>query len=302
MQIDGRASWRAIALALDAPERTVTRRGTALLSDGTVRVSGLAPRGDSLVVRVRCTPGSSRLTARALAAREDTTFAYLVTGSTDCVAEVIAPPDTRAQFLLEALPTIPGVVSMTTAPVLRYLRTVHEWRPNLLTEAEQDRLGAITPPPIPPRQLDRPTTTPRDRAIIKALHDNGRCTYEELGRLVGVSEPTARRRVEALRRDGQVYIRSVVDARALGYSTSVMLWIRTPPAQVDATAAALVESPYVRYAAALMGNDQIVAELALPSLQGVYDVITSAPWSEFATALDTCLVIQAVKTSGVVVA
>jgi DNA-binding Lrp family transcriptional regulator len=39
LQVNGRLSWRAIGRALDVPERTVTRRGQAMLDNGTVRVS-----------------------------------------------------------------------------------------------------------------------------------------------------------------------------------------------------------------------------------------------------------------------
>ena len=40
LQVNGRqASWRAIARCLDTPERTVTRRGQAMLDTGVVKVS-----------------------------------------------------------------------------------------------------------------------------------------------------------------------------------------------------------------------------------------------------------------------
>ena len=39
LQVNGRALWRAIARCLDAPERTVTRRGQAMLDSGVVKVS-----------------------------------------------------------------------------------------------------------------------------------------------------------------------------------------------------------------------------------------------------------------------
>ncbi|MFC9256255.1 AsnC family transcriptional regulator [Amycolatopsis thailandensis] len=57
-QVDGRASWRRIAEVLDAPERTVARRGARLLENGIVTVIAVTPYGVPMLVRVKAAPVS----------------------------------------------------------------------------------------------------------------------------------------------------------------------------------------------------------------------------------------------------
>ncbi|GHF05730.1 hypothetical protein GCM10014715_72290 [Streptomyces spiralis] len=87
LQINGRASWRAIAQALRLGERTVARRGARLLESGTVRVTGLENFAETVVIRVHCAPGLAPQTAAALAERDDVVFSSTVTGTADVVAE-----------------------------------------------------------------------------------------------------------------------------------------------------------------------------------------------------------------------
>ncbi|WP_204367137.1 Lrp/AsnC family transcriptional regulator [Nocardiopsis salina] len=89
LQVDGRASWRSIAAVLAEPERTVARRGSAMLASGAVAVVGILPHADAAVLRVSCSPGTARTATESLAQRSDCTFAYMTTGATDCVAELM---------------------------------------------------------------------------------------------------------------------------------------------------------------------------------------------------------------------
>lgn len=56
--------------------------------------------------------------------------------------------------------------------------------------------------------------------------------------------------------------------------------------------------PYVRYAAGTAGEYQVVANIAAPDESVLYDYITTAPWVADAAALETNMVVQAVKRSG----
>ncbi|MGW2517881.1 AsnC family protein [Streptomyces sp. NPDC001617] len=94
-------------------------------------------------------------------------------------------------------------------------------------------LGDGTPANAP-EPLDGPPELSRsDRLLVHVLAEDGRCTYDELARVSGVSEATARRRLGALRREGRVRIRAVIEP---------VLWVRAAPAAVAAVTAGLVES------------------------------------------------------------
>ncbi|MFB7716104.1 Lrp/AsnC family transcriptional regulator [Nocardia sp. NPDC056100] len=299
LQIDGRAAWSRIAAVLGEPERTVARHGNRLLESGAVTVTALAPRGDSVLVRIRCAPGTAGVCGRTLAHRPDAIFSYVLTGSVDCVAEIICLPEQVADLVLQELPGIAGLVESNTLPVLRYFRTVHEWRPALLTAAEVEALTEqppITPEPtgVGGQRLGR-----EERLMLRALAEDGRRTYDEIARIAGVSEPTARRRVEALRRTGAVHIRAVVAPAALGLGVEALLWIRTQPGTVELVGQLLLKSPYVRYAAVIMGDHQIVADVAVPDKLSLYQLLTSAEWVAHVDSVETSMVIDVLKTSGV---
>ncbi|GAA0483871.1 Lrp/AsnC family transcriptional regulator [Streptomyces olivaceiscleroticus] len=313
LQIDGRASWRRIAAALGEPERTVARRGLHLLDSGQVTVTGLVARGETAIVRLGCPPGTARDAALAMARRADTIFSYVLSGSPDCVAEVQCPPGRLAALMLDEAPPVPGLLAQHVSPVLRYFRTVHDWHPGILGEAEVAALsrfpvrpgGAGAPArfqdggPARPEAAGGPAEElgPEERRIVEALAEDGRRTHEELAALAGVSEATARRRVEALTRTGAVSIRAAVEPALLGLPVEALLWIRTRPDAVEAVGRLLTESPLVRYAAVVMGEHQLLVDVTQPSMTALHAFLTEEPWVRHVEAVSSHLVVAAMKRS-----
>ena len=302
LQIDGRASWHRIADALRAPERTVTRRGNRLLDSGLVKVGAVVFRGRNAVIGVCCAPGQARVAASALARRPDTIFTHVLAGSPDCIAELSCLRERLSSLVLDELPGIPGMVSTSTQPVLRHIRTIREWHPGLLTDDEVSALGDAYRPQAASLFAEGEDLPRQERLLAQALADDGRCTYDELARFAGMSEATARRRLDALRREGRIRIRAVVDPALLGLPVEAMLWVRTKPVHVDAVAAALQESPYVRYASFITGERQILVNVALPSDEALHDFITQASWLERVESVETSMILNSLKRGGVLAA
>lgn len=299
LQVDGRASWRRIAEVLGEPERTVARRGVRLLESNAVVVTGLAARGEAVLVRMRSSPGTTRVGATALAQRPDTTFVYTVTGAVDCIAEVICPAPRLSALVLDELSSTPGVTSIATYPVVRYYRTVHEWQPGLLDDTEAAQLRVLADP-TPPASVEDPESVGREeRLILRALSEDGRRPYEELARIAGMSEPTTRRRLDWLRREGLVLIRAVVEPELLDLPVEALLWVRTSPTRVDEVGEALLSSPMVRYAAAVMGEHQLVIDVTAPDKLALHRFVTQSPWVRQAHSVEASLVVTSLKRSGV---
>ncbi|KOG16980.1 Lrp/AsnC family transcriptional regulator [Streptomyces viridochromogenes] len=311
LQIDGRASWHRIATALGEPERTVVRRGTRLLDSGLVRIGAMAVRGRSTVVGVRCAPGRARVVATALARRPDCVFAHVLTGTWDCVAEVQCPRDRLAGLVMDELPGLPGVVRTLTLPVLRHVRTIREWHAGLLTETEIAALADGTPAPPAPAATTPPAPADllppfdgvgelsrADRLLVNALAEDGRCTYDELARVSGVSEATARRRLGVLRREGRVRVRAVIEPLLLGLPVEAVLWVRAVPAEVDAVTAALAESPHVRYVSFVTGERQLLVLTAFPHEAALHEFVTRSSWLREAVSVDVSMVLGSLKRGG----
>jgi DNA-binding Lrp family transcriptional regulator len=297
LQVDGRASWRAIAQALEQSERTVARRGARLLESGLVRVTGLENFAETAVVRLGCAPGRARETAAALAAREDVVFSCTVVGTADCVAELQCPAERLEALVFDELPRLPGVASHAVAPVRHYYRTAREWRPGLLSAAQQQ---ALAPAPEPVQGPTPPETeqSPDEVAIMRALARNGRLTHEELGTIAGVSKATARRRVESLTATARVAIRAVVEPSALGFPVETLLWVRTRPGGLGGTAERLLREPLVRYAAALVGDFDLLVNTTHASRHDLHRFLGEGAWLDEVEQVSSSLVLASYKRGG----
>ncbi|MCG7203690.1 Lrp/AsnC family transcriptional regulator [Streptomyces arenae] len=298
LQVDGRAGWSTVARVLGESERTVARRGRRLLAERLVTVAALVATGETVVVRFDCSPDTVVTAARAVALRPDSIFTYLLSGAGDCVAELQCPADRLAALTLDDLPRLPGLTARAVTPVLRYHRTVRGWQPGILTPDEvaglhrfpdRDDLSASAPEAV----LD-----PDERKIVAALAADGRRPYEELAALAGMSEATARRRVEALLQAGVISIRASVDPALLGLPVEALLWLRTRPDAIERIGTLAARDPLVRYAAVVTGEHQLLVHVTQPSRAALLDCLGNADWMREATAAETQLVIRALKRSG----
>jgi hypothetical protein len=157
------------------------RRGLQLLESGAVAVVGVRPKPAAVLVEMRCTPGTVRAAAQALAQRADTTFVYPTTGTGDCVAEILTEPAHMGDVLSDELPSTIGLRDSTSYPVLRYFRTIRGRRPAILSadraEAFLSGRSADEGSLEAPQELGR-----QDKELIDALCTDGRMSFEALGR------------------------------------------------------------------------------------------------------------------------
>jgi len=80
-----------------------------------------------------------------------------------------------------------------------------------------------------------------DRALIEALRANGRASYAELGRVVGLSGPSVTDRVQRLEQSGVITgYHAAVDPAALGLTVAALVGVHlSDTAEEDAVTAAL---------------------------------------------------------------
>lgn len=305
LQVNGRASWREIAALLGEQERTVARRGNRLIASGAVHVVALEHErigtGDPLILRLRCDPTLSPSVGRSLAELPECLWVYSTAGSNEVVAELFCRPERLSKFLFETVAPLPGVTSMSTHPVLHYFRTVDQWQPGLVDRPEIGAIAYSTDVPSPESSGPQIQLDPIDRILVESLKEDGRRTHEELAVLAGISQATASRRVEALRDSSLISIRAVVDPALLGYSVEALLWIKTRPDQIAQVGAELAAVPEVRYAAAIGGSDQIIAQLTVPSRSELYARVTAEKgWTTRVSSIETALLFDVHKRSNII--
>lgn len=299
LQIDGRASWRTIAQALNESVRTVGRRGNALFDTGVVRITALPGVVQSFVVTVHTAPDQIDPLARQLADRPDTVFVYTLSNLGSLVCEVLVGPGSDIGSVAAEIAAVPSVERCTVSPVLQYFRTVASWRPGILNAAETAALERVEG--TGERDVTDVVLNTSDQAIVDALVANGRTPYDVLGAAAGVSEATARRRVDALVNCGAVGIRAVVDPAAIGLPIESMVWIDVSSDQAVEVGTALARSPLVRYAALLLGQSAIVADVAANDRQALAQLLAEPPWRATGARVRVELVLTAYKRSGLAI-
>lgn len=297
LHIDGRASWLRIAQALGVNERTVARRGNALLDSGAVKVVAISVPALGHVVAIRCGHGQARMTSRALSHHEVSHWTHVTTGDYDVVAEITAETKQEYSFLLEDLPAVAGIRDIRTYPVLEYLRLARWWNLGVLSPAERRLMKQDTPSSTQEYVGTTENLPARDLALAQALRQDGRMSYEELGRRIGVSDVTAKRRVDALRREGMIAIRAVIDPEALGLNAEALIWLEVPPRHTSEVAEGIRRSEHIKYASRIAGPWAFILKCHLRDRTHVDGVLPDEPWVEHITRANISFALRTDKRS-----
>jgi Lrp/AsnC family transcriptional regulator for asnA, asnC and gidA len=98
------------------------------------------------------------------------------------------------------------------------------------------------------------------KLIIEQLQKDGRKSYAEIGKVVGLSEAAVRQRVQKLNESGVLQIVAVTDPLKLGFSRQAMIGIRCVGDSMQ-VADAIAKIPSVDYVVLTAGSFDIMAEV-----------------------------------------
>jgi len=99
-----------------------------------------------------------------------------------------------------------------------------------------------------------------DRSIIESLQRDGRRSYSQIAKEVGLSEGAVRRRVQQLRDSGVIQIVAVTDPLQLGFTRQALVGIRVE-GDVRQVAQKIVPFPEVDYVVMCAGSFDLLVEL-----------------------------------------
>jgi Lrp/AsnC family transcriptional regulator for asnA, asnC and gidA len=106
------------------------------------------------------------------------------------------------------------------------------------------------------QDLDR-----RDRLIIKLLQEDGRRSTADIARIVGVSEPTAKKRIDRLIEEQIIKVVATVNPRKTPLQVDVIVGIKTEPGMMRHVGSVLSDAQEVVYLGYTTGRFDIIAEL-----------------------------------------
>src|SRR4051794_37256546 len=119
--------------------------------------------------------------------------------------------------------------------------------------------GTARPTGSKPIQLDDVS-----KAIIEQLQSDGRRSYAEIGKAVGLSEAAVRQRVQKLTDSGVMQVVAVTDPMQLGFYRQAMIGIRVT-GDTTRVAAELAAFPSVDYVVLTAGSFDVLAEVVCES-------------------------------------
>lgn len=112
------------------------------------------------------------------------------------------------------------------------------------------------------------------KAIIEQLQRDGRRSYAEIGKAVGLSEAAVRQRVQKLTDAGVMQIVAVTDPMRLGFSRQAMLGIRVS-GDTRVVADCLAEMPEISYVVLSAGSFDILVEVVCEDDEGLIELLNS---------------------------
>ncbi|MCS0500715.1 Lrp/AsnC family transcriptional regulator [Protaetiibacter mangrovi] len=98
------------------------------------------------------------------------------------------------------------------------------------------------------------------KAIIEQLQEDGRRSYAEIGKAVGLSEAAVRQRVQKLTEAGVMQVVAVTDPMQLGFYRQAMVGVRVT-GDSRMVAARLAEIDAVDYVVLTAGSFDVLAEV-----------------------------------------
>ena len=110
------------------------------------------------------------------------------------------------------------------------------------------------------------------KAIIEQLQRDGRRSYAEIGKVVGLSEAAVRQRVQKLTDAGVMQIVAVTDPMRLGFSRQAMLGIRVS-GDTRVVADRLAEMPEISYVVLSAGSFDILVEVVCEDDEGLIELL-----------------------------
>jgi len=112
------------------------------------------------------------------------------------------------------------------------------------------------------------------KAIVEQLQADGRRSYADIGKAVGLSEAAVRQRVQRLTESGVMQIVAVTDPMQLGFTRQAMIGIRAS-GDTRRLAEQLADIPEIDYVVLTAGSFDLLAEVVCENDEQLISLLNS---------------------------
>ncbi|WP_146607517.1 Lrp/AsnC family transcriptional regulator [Spongiactinospora gelatinilytica] len=267
-----RESWRRLGEVLGVDPVTVSRRWARMESEGVAWVaahfSGSATPACALV-EIDCAPGRITEVVRTLAEHPQAATVKVTSGGRDVLVLAQAPHlASLSGYLLNLVGQVPGIAKVRSHVITRSALEASRWREGALDPEQRRRLGSR--PRLQPGEADGIEKT--DLRIVRALHADGRMSFERLAEHVGISPMSVRRRLSRLQGAGLITFRCDASRHLSGRSVSAVYFGSLDIQDLGAAEERIRSLPGVRAATFVAGPFNMIVDASLRTTAEVHDL------------------------------
>jgi Lrp/AsnC family transcriptional regulator for asnA, asnC and gidA len=169
---------------------------------------------------------------------------------------------------------------------------------DIRTRHPQRAAQSARPVPGATARSQAPLIDDCDRSIIRLLQRDGRASNTEIGRALGLTETTIRKRVARLVSEGLISIVAVPTPQAVGMTTSAIIGISVQLQHLHEVSDQLVSLPEVRYVGASTGRYDLIIEAFFADHEHLLDFVSNELGAmSGVTAVETSLILKVAKFS-----
>lgn len=100
-----------------------------------------------------------------------------------------------------------------------------------------------------------------DRQIVRLLGEDGRATYSEISKEIGVSVGTVRNRISALRESGALHLNVWLDPSKVGLGINTTFLFKVEAGRLDHVVEAMTKVDSVGYVAVIAGDHDLMVDV-----------------------------------------
>ena len=136
----------------------------------------------------------------------------------------------------------------------------------------------------------------KDLKIIEILQENGRASYSEIARRIGMSEAAVYSRIQRLLKLGIVKkIQAVVNAEKLGYTVTAFISITAQPAKYEKVLRMLSEIPEVLEVHDVTGEHYCLVKVKARDNKALAEILDKIGGFDGVISTETKIVLRTIK-------
>jgi Lrp/AsnC family transcriptional regulator for asnA, asnC and gidA len=138
----------------------------------------------------------------------------------------------------------------------------------------------------------------KDLEILRVLQENGRASYSEIAKRLGLSEAAVYTRIQKLMRHGLIKkIQAVVDSEKLGFNLTAIVAVKAQPSRYEYLLKELSEIPEIVEIYDVTGDYYCLLKLRLQNREALAKLLDRIGAMDGVISTDTRIVLRTIKES-----